>query len=337
MFELKKILKYRNTIMGIACIMIMVFHSNLPAINLVFFKRYLYIGVDIFLFVSGIGIVQSLSKDSDIKAFYKRRFQRIIPYSVPLIITLGFLLFLYDKDFSVIDFYNHSFLISNLVPTGNYFAFLWYLPTILIYYFVSPFIFHYYKSRKNKTKATIVLLVFCFLLSIITLPNGFLNYLSWITTRFLIYVIGMIYGFRIIENKTIDLWELLFYILLGLFAIGSLIYTMSHYFFFSDFFIKLCFIPLVILFCITVAYIKEYLSLKKIFIQGKIFDYIGNYTLIIYTTHEFFLYLFKSISYYYDKGIRFVSNPYFYSLWVGIFAIIFSIAYSKATQTILND
>ena len=134
MFELKKILKYRNTIMGIACIMIMVFHSNLPAINLVFFKRYLYIGVDIFLFVSGIGIVQSLSKDSDIKAFYKRRFQRIIPYSVPLIITLGFLLFLYDKDFSVIDFYNHSFLISNLVPTGNYFAFLWYLPTILIYY-----------------------------------------------------------------------------------------------------------------------------------------------------------------------------------------------------------
>ena len=62
MVELKKILESKKIIMGIAIIMIMIFHCNLPDLNVNIIKSNLFIGVDIFLFVSGLGIAQSLKK-----------------------------------------------------------------------------------------------------------------------------------------------------------------------------------------------------------------------------------------------------------------------------------
>ena len=56
MVELKKILNNRTYLMGFACILIMIFHSNLPIINENIIKQHLYIGVDIFLFLSGTKI-----------------------------------------------------------------------------------------------------------------------------------------------------------------------------------------------------------------------------------------------------------------------------------------
>lgn len=76
MIELKKILNYRTFIMGIACLFIMVFHMDLPLINGMFIKKHLFIGVDIFLFLSGIGIAHSLNRTENIKHFYKRRIKK---------------------------------------------------------------------------------------------------------------------------------------------------------------------------------------------------------------------------------------------------------------------
>ena len=337
MVELKKILKNRSTIMGIACLFIMIFHSNLSNLNGTFIKRYLYIGVDIFLFVSGIGIAQSLNKNPSKKEFYKRRFKRIVPVTLPLIIILGFIMHIYVKDFTTIDFYKYTFYLNNLIPVGNFFAFLWYLPTIMIYYLLSPFIFNYYKKRKSKVKATIVLLSIAVFAAMFTIPTGFLTYFYFVTNRFLIYTIGIIFGIRITEDKKMSLWELIFYITMSIFGVVGLLYLSKHYVLGGDFLKMICFVPIVIIICISIAYLKDYLVEKNFFFKGHIFDYLGKYTLVIYTTHEFFLYLIKAIGYHYDRGVRFINNPYIYSLFVGIFTIVFSIIYSKLIDKIIND
>ncbi len=77
----KELSTSRTFIMGVAMIAIMLFHNqyatSVPYIGEVF-KRYGYLGVDLFLLVSGFGIANSLNKNG-LKQFYYNRFIRIIP------------------------------------------------------------------------------------------------------------------------------------------------------------------------------------------------------------------------------------------------------------------
>ena len=83
--ELNIINESRNIILGIATLLIVLFHSSALNFNellganiisniLNFIKRTGNIGVDIFLFLSGIGLYFSLSKNN-LKQYYKNRFK----------------------------------------------------------------------------------------------------------------------------------------------------------------------------------------------------------------------------------------------------------------------
>lgn len=68
--------------MGFAIIMIMAFHTILPASSpkiLSIVKSYGDIGVDIFVFVGGYTIAASLERSATIMEFYKKRLLRILP------------------------------------------------------------------------------------------------------------------------------------------------------------------------------------------------------------------------------------------------------------------
>lgn len=67
--------KYRSALMGVAILLIIIHH--LAEKNTIL--RIGYVGVDIFLFVSGLGLVFAWKKLPDIKVFYKRRFLRVYP------------------------------------------------------------------------------------------------------------------------------------------------------------------------------------------------------------------------------------------------------------------
>ena len=69
----------RSAIMGLSMVFIMLFHQYFTSVfpfNL--FHNYGHWGVDVFLFLSGMGLVNSLEKNS-IKDYYKRRFMRLVP------------------------------------------------------------------------------------------------------------------------------------------------------------------------------------------------------------------------------------------------------------------
>ena len=78
--EWKSLSRYRGELMGAAIIFIILFHVGLPR-NDAFFglKRCGNIGVDMFLFLSGIGLWFSWVRNPHTWQFYKRRLLRIFP------------------------------------------------------------------------------------------------------------------------------------------------------------------------------------------------------------------------------------------------------------------
>lgn len=85
MYDLNLISKYRTPLMGIAALMIILCHAPqygvaMPnSISSVMLRGGL--GVDIFLYLSGVGCWYSLSKGVTLKKWYCKRFIRIfIPY-----------------------------------------------------------------------------------------------------------------------------------------------------------------------------------------------------------------------------------------------------------------
>lgn len=96
--EVRIVSRYRSSIMAIAIICIALFHSGIEIENskiVQFLIKVGYGGVDIFFFLSGIGVWYSLEKDRSISSFYKRRAQRVLPAYIPFII-LWFWIVRYD-------------------------------------------------------------------------------------------------------------------------------------------------------------------------------------------------------------------------------------------------
>lgn len=73
--DYKNISKSRTMLMGLAMIMIMIFHTTIkmPAI-LDLAKNFGDFGVNIFFLISGFSMFYAWKKDSDLKHFYKKRF-----------------------------------------------------------------------------------------------------------------------------------------------------------------------------------------------------------------------------------------------------------------------
>ena len=130
----KDISTYRSELMGWSILWIMMLHFTFNQITpLGFIAQYGYAGVDIFLFVSGYGLFYSLDKDDKLLRFYRKRGLRIFPtyYIIGFITNLllthdDILTFLFR--YSTIGFW-----------IGREYA-EWFIPSIILLYFLAPFI-----------------------------------------------------------------------------------------------------------------------------------------------------------------------------------------------------
>lgn len=80
-FNWNLVSRFRPEIMGVAIIFVLIVHAQpfFGGIMLNHITPLFTCGVDIFLFVSGIGLYFSMKKNGDVLLFYKRRFLRIVP------------------------------------------------------------------------------------------------------------------------------------------------------------------------------------------------------------------------------------------------------------------
>lgn len=209
--SVQNIANYRSHMMGIAMLYIMLFHTKTMKVNynnefLATFVETGYLGVDIFVFLSGIGMVYSLAKGKSLIDFYKKRLFRIYPTYIPWV-------FFYSIVCVIVGVCSMDVLLANCSGMGFWitdheYAFNWYISAQLLFYLVSPLIYKLLENKKKRGIYSFFLGAFTILIILV-----FYDILKWrrlliAICRFPIFITGFIVGFWIQEKKHLKKVEL---------------------------------------------------------------------------------------------------------------------------------
>lgn len=273
---LEKVSTYRSELMGFAILWVIIFHSylNIPILNQL--TRIGYGGVDIFLFLSGLGLVFSFNKEKKILTFYRKRFVRILPtYAFIVLITM----------LSIGNYSSYTYFV-NITTIGFWIgksSFEWYIPSLFVLYFLFPLFFRIlYKNE------------LLFLLAIIGITSMFITLriiynldirLMLFITRIPIFTIGMIFGKWLIDKKKFDKGTKYILIALSLLGIVALIWIRNSIPRNIQFEYGLTLIPFAFItpgLCIAISYILDWLHYKPL---NKILFWGGTLSLELYLLH----------------------------------------------------
>lgn len=320
-FNLGLVSKFRNEMFGLSIISIMIFHfflrirehgsGTLYPVALAFDNIISSVGVECFLFLSGVGIYFSMSKNGNILNFYRKRMSRVlIPYALWGAV-FWIALDLLAKGENIGEFlYDFSFLSFWL--EGD--SVLWYIAFIVIVYLAFPLIFKMF-SGKYATAFLVLSVGFSIGLSLVLrrfFPVVYGN-IEIAVNRIPIFLFGAYSGRRIYKSDSFKIGDLLL-ILLGIavhifgilqrYGVIGIKISFSRYEF--------------ALFSISLIYICVWLLSKvnlrrfKAFLRGA-----GALSLELYMTHVTI-----------DNLLRFCKiptySPYYYAIII-ILSIIFSI------------
>ena len=199
--------KYRTPIMGVATLWIMIFHVWHPIFGEYgvlgkaeqFLQRIGFCGVDIFLMVSGLGLVSAIEK-YDLLTFYKRRFSHVYPPFFLAAWGIGFF-----RGWSMEEILKKVFFIGFF--TESIYSYLWYVPGILLFYLAFPLYFRLFQKAKNKYIFTGISIVVWYLLSV-ALQGILRSDFYGLTNRIPIFFVGILFGW-LLKNQKINfrVWE----------------------------------------------------------------------------------------------------------------------------------
>lgn len=185
---LKDMLRHRNAWLGVAIIWIAFFHSNIDFGSSLLHRIFSfgYGGVDICLFASGVGCYYSLSANSDVGAFMKKRLRRLAPtYLCFIVFWLLYKQVTAPLPFQVV--LGNVFGVQHLTGLGG--EFNWYISAILLFYFLAPYL------KIVTDKATPVgQTVFLAFLVLLTVPFWFSVTYIIIVTRLPVFCLGMFFA-----------------------------------------------------------------------------------------------------------------------------------------------
>jgi len=191
---------YRSALMGMATIWVYIFHLhylvfpwNSPIVQYeMFLKSSGFGGVDIFLFLSGIGMTYAISK-SNVPVFYAKRISRLI---LPVLLT-GIARAL-TENWSISSFFanvtGYSFY------TKSIYSFLWYVQALVFLYLLFPLFWKGFQKTENKELYLIGILSLWFLVAVI-LKEHIRNDLYGFINRIPVFIIGTYFGYRIQQNN----------------------------------------------------------------------------------------------------------------------------------------
>ena len=296
MVSFKYISTYRSALMGVAMLLVFCFHAVgewAPSyIHDICSKG--IIGVDIFIFLSAIGLSFSLEKNNNIFIFYKRRIKRIFPtYWFIMTCVYLFVSTLNKVGIMPNDYYRYPHNLWEIIQTystigywikdGLYY--LWYIPAITILYLFFPLIFRLFRKitwRKSCFTCLLPSLIIMYLPMQLTDAQWCLIY------RIGIFMFGAIFYHFLKLNKELPtityflgIIGIIFYIIRGIYN-----WENFHYQIIEDaiFYIILPFILLS-----TTLLFKNHLIEKSLY-------FIGTISLEFYLVHEFILRLMETIS-----------------------------------------
>lgn len=259
-YDLNLISEYRTPLMGLAALMIIFCHAPqygvaMPSsISSVILRGGL--GVDIFLYLSGVGCWYSLSKGVTLKHWYYKRFIRIfIPY------------LLMQFPFWAVRIFNGSFSIMNelmVFSTINFWLYhvgAWYVALLIPLYILTPFI---YKILELGNRVFIASLIVIIIITICMLKidmftgviHETLRNLQWAFGRVPSFIIGMAMAPLIKKGVKFNIFVLI--------IIPLILYMVIHLFIDKNTPTQWCLVlPVLSVFIIFISKIKELSSIYK--------------------------------------------------------------------------
>ena len=205
--ELTDISRYRGELMGLAMIFVMLFHVWMPKSNPMYgLVRCGNVGVDIFLFLSGIGLWYSWTKNPSLKHFFKRRYARVYP--AWLIIACLF----YIPNYLNTPGGGYSpdvpNLIANILIGWSFWRIddltFWFVPSIMMFYTFAPaymtLIQRHPAYRWTAVAATVLAVMVQYYPSV----HGTVGHLEIFFSRIPIFLIGINCGAMVKERRTAD-------------------------------------------------------------------------------------------------------------------------------------
>lgn len=276
---IKDISNYRSAIMGFAMLSIMCFHQPFTnAFPFNFFHNFGFGGVDIFLFLSGMGLVNSL-KNNSIKTFFKRRFNRLIPSCV-VCGTAKYIILILCSSYALVFTGNFSMIIWTFVSLYSWFVF-----TIIILYIISP-ILHLLLSKAPRLTILCIIIVF-FTNDLMIKPiigddwKSLFGIISWTIERLPVFTLGM---FIAITNCDIDRRLYLSYISLFIAVIIKTLDIYNCHFIAQQ---SLTFLSLAIGIPSLITLILQIIKSLPLYLL-RLFNFLGSYSFEIYIFDAFY-------------------------------------------------
>ena len=203
--------RYRSELMGMAMLWVMLFHAMdlAPEHTLLYlFRAAGFGGVDIFLVLSAMGLVLSLSRrEQSYGSFLARRAGRILPayYTVMIPATL-IRVGLGQAPLSTL-IWNSTLLYYWVNPPG---AFNWYVAGILLFYALLPPCWRFLKGRKRRLGWIAGGILLGLLVCRILVDC---DQWSWLDVfyRVPVFFLGLEIGFRVREERKLEGKDLLFW------------------------------------------------------------------------------------------------------------------------------
>lgn len=209
--ELANISRFRGELMGMAMLFIILFHVSLPREDLFFgLRRMGNIGVDIFLFLSGIGLWFSWTKTPSAKHFFAHRYLRIYP--AWFIIALLY----YVPRFQGRNLGDWVDLLGDITVNWDFWLHdeltFWYIPaTMLLYCFAPPYM-ELIKRHPIYRWLPVVMIMWCILVQYVTPIHMAVGHLEIFWSRVPIFFIGINMGDMVLHKRQLDgasLWMIL--------------------------------------------------------------------------------------------------------------------------------
>ena len=205
--QLADISRYRGELMGLAMLFVMFFHVWMPKSNAMYgLVRCGNVGVDMFLFLSGIGLWYSWTKDPSPKRFFKKRYLRVYP--AWLVIACLFYIPNYlntpGGGYSP-DLPN---LIANILIGWSFWRIddltFWFIPSIMMLYTFAPAYMNLVIRHPSYRWLAAAAMVFAVMVQYYPPVHQAVGHLEIFFSRIPIFLIGVNCGAWVKERRTID-------------------------------------------------------------------------------------------------------------------------------------
>lgn len=223
--EFADISRYRGELMGAAILFIILFHVGLSRSDPFFgLRRMGNVGVDLFFFLSGMGLWFSWLKMPSITHFYKRRLLRVYPTWL-VMATLFYLPdYLGGRKFSssLLD------LIGDITVNWDFWIHdeltFWYIPAILVLYLLAPPYMMLIRRHPVYRWLAVAMIVWCVVVQYITPVHQALGHIEIFWSRVPIFFIGINCAEWVRQKRRLEASSLWLILLLFVMTFASCVY-----------------------------------------------------------------------------------------------------------------